>query len=68
MNTWTIRQHRMVIVTRGSRVTFTEGLRTKWGTVLDVLHDHHRIKGDDGLIRRILKERVAAVADHQQTV
>lgn len=61
VNTWTVNTRKMVKVTRGTRVAFTEGLRTKFGTVLDVLHDHHRIAGDDGCTRRILKERVEAL-------
>jgi hypothetical protein len=58
MNVWSLRASRMVRVTRGSRVTFTEGQRTKFGTVVQVMHDKFRIVGEDGCTRSILHERV----------
>jgi hypothetical protein len=63
MNTWTVSAARMVRVTRGTRVAFTEGLRIKFGEVTDVLHDHYRIACADGCVRRILKERVEPLTD-----
>jgi hypothetical protein len=61
MNTYSYKAARMTRIIRSTRVAFTEGNRTKFGTVIDVMHDHYKIECDDGCTRRILKERVEAV-------
>lgn len=61
MTRWTLRASKLIKVTRGAAVAFTEGRRTKFGTVIRVDHDHYLIEDREGIRRRILHERVEAL-------
>lgn len=65
MSQWTLRASRMTKIVRGSAVAFTVGKRVKFGTVVEVRHDHYRVSDHEGTVHTVLHERVEALTDTQ---
>jgi hypothetical protein len=55
----------MTKIVRGSPVAFTVGQRVKFGTVVEVRHDHYRISDHSGDVYTVLHERVEALTDSE---